>query len=78
MKLRIEIDIFSNWYTSSKSIRKIDLDNFSKVTLDALAELLNFDDSQVFELILKKRDGQAQTIIYLYEISESVVISVVA
>ena len=69
MRLKVQIIIDGSWFTKQKKIRKVDLDNFAKVTLDCLSKLLGFEDSQIFELQMTKREYQVdQTLIVIDEI----------
>lgn len=69
MKLIVQIIIDGCWLTKEKKIRKVDLDNFAKVTLDCLSKILLFDDSQVFELLMIKREYTVdQTTVIINEI----------
>lgn len=50
------IEYHGQWLTKSGTISKTagDIDNFSKLILDALCEEYDFDDSQIMELSFKK------------------------
>jgi Holliday junction resolvase RusA-like endonuclease len=50
------IEYHGQWLTKTGTISKTagDIDNFSKLILDALCEEYDFDDSQIMELSLKK------------------------
>lgn len=57
--LRLVIELHSNeWLTKKGTIRKIDLDNFSKCCCDALFSAIGLDDSLVWELFMFKIDAQ--------------------
>lgn len=53
-ELNILIEIYSNWYNKNKTIKKKDLANFQKSTVDSVFDALEMDDSQIFKMILKK------------------------
>lgn len=53
--LRVELDFYGSWWHANGRLKKTDVQNMVKVTLDALAEKNGFDDSQVFECTERKR-----------------------
>lgn len=55
--LGVELNFFGAWFHANGRLKKTDVQNMVKVTLDALAEKNGFDDSQVFECIERKRDS---------------------
>ena len=62
-KLEFWIYISGNWYTQKGTIRKEDLDNFSKCMIDTLIKNLNdngveVDDSQIFKLHMFKVESE--------------------
>lgn len=54
-EVRLELYMYSNWYTLKKKIRKKDLSNRIKAIEDKLCDIIEgFDDKQIFELFAKK------------------------
>ncbi len=54
-KLKVTIDVYSNWYTQIGKIRIRDLANLEKFITDSVfAELKEMDDSQIFKLSMNK------------------------
>lgn len=56
--LLVEIDYcgpWETWFTKKNTIRKIDIDNRAKCALDLVFPYIGLDDSQIFELVLKKK-----------------------
>jgi Holliday junction resolvase RusA-like endonuclease len=54
MKLKAHIQITRNWLTKDKRIKRIDIANYEKTLIDTLSEILGFEDSQIFEINMKK------------------------
>lgn len=66
--LALEVLLYSNnWFTKKGTIKKIDVDNFLKSTLDGYFAAIGLDDSQIFDLHASKHFGEDKTIIRLYE-----------
>ncbi|MFA5133060.1 MAG: RusA family crossover junction endodeoxyribonuclease [Candidatus Paceibacterota bacterium] len=53
-KMRITIMYNNDWHYKNGKIRRKDIQNLDKLLIDALAERLNCDDSQFFEVHLFK------------------------
>lgn len=53
--LSVELDFYGAWWHANGNLKKTDVQNMVKVTLDALAEKNGFDDSRVFECVERKR-----------------------
>lgn len=53
--LSVELKFCGAWWHGNGKLKKTDVQNMVKVTLDALAEKNGFDDSQVFECVEKKQ-----------------------
>lgn len=70
--LRLEVDVYSEgWYTKKGVIHKRagDCDNFLKVVGDGLFSAIGLDDSQVFEIVVRKCVGAPVTKVRLFELS---------
>lgn len=52
------------WMTKKNTFRKIDLDNLAKCAIDAFCLAIEIDDSQIFELIMSKKDADADCTFY--------------
>jgi Holliday junction resolvase RusA-like endonuclease len=62
-----------NWLTKSGSIRKCDVENYSKAGIDTVFEEMrdvdaSFDDSQIYTLIMNKIDGPEEVVIVIEKI----------
>lgn len=69
--LRLSIELYSRaWWTKKGTISKTagDVDNFCKSSLDSLFACIGLDDSQVFELHVKKLVGDERTVFKLEEL----------
>ena len=53
--LSVELNFHGAWWHANGNLKKTDVQNMVKVTLDALAEKNGFDDSRVFECVERKR-----------------------
>lgn len=51
-----------SWFTKSGQIRKKDCDNYQKSLFDVVFPFLGLDDSQIFDLRIKKVINEGQTI----------------
>jgi Holliday junction resolvase RusA-like endonuclease len=70
--LRLEVEVFSKgWYTKKGEIHKRagDCDNLLKVCCDGLFSAIGLDDSQIFEIVVRKRVGADVTRMKLFELS---------
>lgn len=69
MQYRCDIFYYSpRWVTKSGAIRKVDLDNLAKSSLDSLSEAIGIDDSQIFTLRMHKvESAETKTVFNLYE-----------
>jgi|SRR3990167_6164824 len=57
-KLRCSLEFHfeeSKLFSKKRTIKRLDLDNRIKLTLDAISKHLNFNDCQIFELMVYKR-----------------------
>lgn len=62
-QLWISLYFYGNWYTKDGKVRTIDLCNLVKVTVDAIAEKLGFNDSMIFEQrMLRKIQSEEQKV----------------
>ncbi len=53
-KLSLHLTYYQDWFYKNGSLRKLDLPNLTKLTVDAICEKVGCDDAQVWELIEKK------------------------
>ena len=53
-KLRLTLTYHQDWYYKNGSLRKLDLPNLTKLTVDAICEKVGCDDAQVWELVERK------------------------
>lgn len=53
-KLRISVDVVTQWYFKNGNPKKADVQNLGKVILDALSERWNIDDCRFWEIELIK------------------------
>lgn len=69
-KYRLEIILYKpDWMTKKNTIKSYDLDNYAKCVCDALFDSLDVSDSQVWELVMCKRDGPKELTHYrLYKL----------
>lgn len=68
----VEISLTADWRTKKGTFRIVDLANYEKTLVDCLSVLLGFEDSQIFELKMKKcqhTTADPKTEVYIYEIS---------
>lgn len=71
--LSVEIDIYRDWYTQQKSIRKVDLANFEKTLIDTVFPHLQLDDAQIFRIKMAKiqTEGIEKTVLKIFSLTES-------
>jgi len=53
-KVFIKIKAHNNWYYKNGKLKRADVQNLTKVIIDAISEKLGFDDSQVFRATTDK------------------------
>lgn len=53
-ELKLSMIVYEDWYTKKNTIKKKDLDNKIKFLQDSVLTALRIEDSQVFELNVKK------------------------
>ena len=51
---RLQIDMHSRWYNANGTIKKRDCSNYVKAIEDAVFKSIGRDDSEVFELLVRK------------------------
>ena len=51
---KITLEVYTNWFTKSGSIKKRDVANAEKLITDGVDKGLGLDDSHFFEIVLKK------------------------
>ena len=58
-KIHFEAKFYGNWHTKKGEISKTagDLDNFNKLIIDGIAELMGFNDAQIFKISTEKIDA---------------------
>lgn len=71
-KLNVQYSLYieygsPNWITKKATIAKVDVDNFAKCALDSLCEALFIDDSQIFDLHMKKIFSKVKSTRYVLE-----------
>lgn len=68
-KLKVVIEYTgpeSAWFTKAGTIRQIDVDGRNKTLLDVIFPFLGLDDSQIFDLSLKKVIGGTELMANVY------------
>lgn len=69
--LRVDVDLYSTkWITAKGKPSKSagDIDNFMKGSLDGLSRAIRVDDSQIFELAVRKLQGADKTVFKVFEL----------
>jgi Holliday junction resolvase RusA-like endonuclease len=72
VRLSVEIELHSERWFAKKGVRKVDVDNFVKTTLDAIFKNLPFDDAAIFHLTAHKVVGTSEkTVVRIGSMDES-------
>ncbi len=53
-KLCLHLSYYHNWFYKNGALRRFDLSNLTKLTVDAICEKVGCDDAQVWELVERK------------------------
>jgi len=53
-KLKVEVEIYEDWYTKKGEVKKKDISNREKFLVDSVFNSLGLDDKFIFEHIMKK------------------------
>ncbi len=66
--LRIELDLQSpNWYYKNGKLRRKDIENFEKLTIDTIFEKIGHDDSYILEKVSRKSIGKSDQVSVILE-----------
>ncbi len=60
---RLEIDMHSRWYNLNGTVKKRDCSNYIKAIEDALFKAIGRDDSEVFELFIRKTQSKEDKVL---------------
>ena len=70
--LSVTINVYENWLTKDKKIKRKDLDNRAKFLLDAVFEGLQLDDKLIYKLILLKvQSTEEKSIVYIERLNKN-------
>lgn len=72
-RYKIKIDYHGNWYCKNGNPKRVDIQNMSKLLLDAIFEQLDKDDSFVWSMIeqYKIHDNQEYTFVTIEDINDN-------
>jgi len=54
VKLKVNVDIYENWFTKDRNVKRIDIGNREKFLIDTVFESLGLDDKFIFEHTMRK------------------------
>ena len=66
--LKVNVDVYEDWYTAHRSVRKKDVANREKFLIDSIFKALAIDDAYIFELSFKKIHSQEEKSIVTIEV----------
>lgn len=70
--LSVRIEFYTSWFTKKGKMRRRDVDNLAKATLDAVFKCLGINDCSVFSLHLVKRESiQDKTVVIIQSLMEN-------
>ncbi len=59
-KLKVNVEIYENWYTKDNKVKKKDIANREKFLIDSVFEALEIDDKMIFEHSMKKVQSEKE------------------
>lgn len=61
-KYGVKLEFYGLWLCKNGNVRRVDVSNLLKVTLDAIAERYGFDDARIWEWEARKKEDGAERI----------------
>lgn len=70
-KLQMEVEVNQDWYYKNGKLKKQDIQNMGKCLVDLVSEKLGFEDSQIWDVTLSKKqvDSESFTRVKLRKVS---------
>ena len=61
LPLWVSLAVYDNWYYKNGKMRRLDVQNLVKVTVDAICEKAGIDDCVIWEITAKKKQELKRT-----------------
>ena len=58
--LKVEIEVYENWFTLKNDVKRKDVFNREKFLIDSVFKALEVDDKFIFEITIKKKQSEKE------------------